>query len=170
MPPDLGIAKITGCISVGQKILTYNDTVLFKGYTVKAFCKALNLPDAFATLILDKACVHKPQFAVVDDSTTREASVLITVITRSQCNGKILPICQVIADNVSPMHRSPLGIIRMMLEKRVILTVIVYESVRVVYPTPLTCYVKDGFFCFNYSHIKSFLCEVISNFTFETTS
>ena len=143
MTPNLGITEIAGSVALGQKLLANNNAMLLKADTVSAFCQALNLTDAFAALILDKAGIHEPKSAVVHHCTTREATVLITIVTGCESNGKIFPVGQIIADNVSPMHRSPPDIIRVMLEKRMVLTVIINQSVRIVYPAPLTGYVKN---------------------------
>ena len=57
---------------------------------------------------------------------------------------EMLPMDEVAADGVSPVHVSPLRAVGVILEVEVILTVLIHKSVGVVHPSVLRCVVIDG--------------------------
>ena len=55
------------------------------------------------------------------------------------CRSKFLPVCQVGAHSMSPVHVSPLRSVRIVLEIKMILTVLVNHSVSIVHPSVRRC-------------------------------
>ena len=88
-------------------------------------------------------CLPFPQHAGIHQqvSAVREryrapgkASVSVISLIRCQSCRKIFPVQKIFAYCMPPVHRSPFRLIRIILVKHVILSVVIRESVRVVHP------------------------------------
>ena len=81
---------------------------------------------------------------------------------------EMLPMHEVAADGVSPVHVSPLRAVGVILEVEVILPVLIHQSVGIVHPSILRCVVIDGAIVVGVFHVpcvrKSHLleCECVS--------
>ena len=67
--------------------------------------------------------INQPETIVKGNSTSGEASVLRPC--RNKGNGKRLPVNQVLASCVPPVHRTPFGGIRIVLIEQMIIAVVV---------------------------------------------
>src|SRR5688572_18117063 len=76
---------------------------------------------------------------VVDDSTSGEN---ISQAIRIQSYRKMFPVSEILAHSMTPMHRSPHGAVRIVLIKKVILSVVIYHPVGIIHPFCFWCEMK----------------------------
>ena len=87
-------------------ILTYSQTLTFNTViTAERFVQ------------IDMSRIDCIQFAVLFNGTAGKTAVFIVFIRRRQRNRSRLPVCQITAGRMSPVHRSPFRSIRIMLIK-----------------------------------------------------
>ena len=111
-------------------------------------CQILSLGFLFFTVLIDDqlaAGIHQHLPSVRQCKCTAGiTSVSVIRPVRSHCGGKIGPVDQILADRMSPVHRPPMRIIRVILIKQMILSVIIREAVRIVHPSDSRTEMKGG--------------------------
>ena len=81
------------------------------------------------------AGIHQQLTAVIHcDCTAGEAAVPVISFIRSQRRRKIFPVQKIVAHRMSPVHRSPLGIIRIILVEHMIFSAIIRKPIGIVQP------------------------------------
>ena len=86
--------------------------------------------------VIIHARIKQVHSAVFFDSAARKTAVLVVRLCGEKRYIKVLPVRQVAAHGVTPVHSSPpRGVGKMLIEKMVF-AVVVYESIGVVYPAP----------------------------------
>ena len=78
--------------------------------------------------------VNQRQGITIDHGRTGEAAVFIFRPLRRQRHRQVLPVHQILTARVPPVHRPPLGGIRVMLIKGMVPAVEPHQTVRVVDP------------------------------------
>ena len=96
----------------------------------------LYVPDSSVFLgLFCHSGVHKQMPSVGEcNGTPRKTAVFIIRLVWRQGSGKIGPVQQVRADGMSPVHRSPMRIIRVILVKKMVLSVVEGKTVGVIHP------------------------------------
>ena len=117
-------------------------------------------------------CLPFPQHAGIHQqvSAVREryrapgkASVSVISLIRCQSCRKIFPVQKIFAYCMPPVHRSPFRLIRIILVKHVILSVVIRESVWIIHPASTCRQMEIRAFLFLYHFFRSFF--VFSCFT-----
>ena len=114
-----------------------NHAVLDKMDTIFAGGNTLYLTNgSFVTDALEPHMtgVDERQYAVVVHRAAGKATVPIERIAGCQGNGFMLPVHQIVACHMSPMHGPPMFIVRIVLIKHMIEAVAVGETVGIVHP------------------------------------
>ena len=128
----LGVAEIPRAV-FGRKFLFADHHAVFdKVHAVLARCEALTLADILAAPVFAKARIEEPEFSLPLDGAARKTAVLRFV--GIQCDREALPVRQVAALDVPPVHGAPLRRVRVILKKHMVLTAEQHEAVRVVDP------------------------------------
>ena len=91
------------------------------------------------------------QLTIFFQRGTGEHTILIVFLGREQGDPLMLPVHQILADRMSPVHGSPFRCMWKMLEKQVIFAFIIDKTVRIVDPVP------RGFYMYKIFHLRSFL-------------
>ena len=76
------------------------------------------------------------QFPVLLNGAPREHAVLIISLRRKQRDPQMLPMYQIFAHRMPPMHGPPHRRIRKILVKQMVSPLIIYKTVRIVHPIP----------------------------------
>ena len=129
VPKNFRVAEIT---SFGYK---YGVVFVFgeSASVVSAISDALYLTVAVLCIDGDDcACSEAGCIVMIYHGRAAEDS---TKRIRCYRNGAVFPVYEVFADSVSPVHVSPFGAIRVVLVKKMVFTVFIDHSVRVVHPS-----------------------------------
>ncbi len=100
--------------------------------------QALDLADeAFVTHLSQPgvAGVDQRQGVATHHRATGKTAVAVEVVARREGNGQVLPMHQVGALGVAPVHRAPFGVEGVVLVEHVVLAPKKHDSVRVVHPS-----------------------------------
>ena len=137
--PDLRIAELVLIRSLRQ-VFNRQDRVRIDLLVIQPISdrNALSLEPAADPLIVqlaDNACVdqHLPSVRHCDRGSG-EAAILVVCLIRCQRCRQIPPVKQIIRHGMTPVHRSPDRIIRIVLIEQVILSLVPGKSVRVIHP------------------------------------
>ena len=143
--PDLRVAVVVVHL-VGRAI---NDHTALSGagqLIVVWFGEHLHLPVAAGVVLAvgpTVAGVVEPELAIVADHCgAREDAVLFLFQRRGEHNRLTLPIDHVGGGDVTPMHRTPLGAIRVQLVEDVPTALVEAQAVRIVDPAAIGCDVE----------------------------
>ncbi|GET88751.1 sucrose hydrolase-like protein [Leishmania tarentolae] len=117
----------------------HDGTQLLKVHAVATDSNALLLEDAVRIVWRPRVQHEVPRVedvhsALVHDSGSREAAVTITRVTWRQGNLFVLPVHQVLARHVAPVHRTPLGTVRVVLVENMVVIAEIHQPRRVVHP------------------------------------
>ena len=152
--PNLWITEMLGivCWHSENRI-----TLIFgKMYSILAISQVLILIKGLIVIWLNimMTGVNQPQFAIMLNGTAGEAAAFH--ISRHQSCWQSLPMNQILAAGVSPVHRSPLCCIWMILIKHMIIALEIGKTIGIINPTtfchqmiaqtiPLICYLHFFF-------------------------
>ena len=138
--PDFGIAKVLDTLWRQQHRAMFDEV-----HAVAAGGQALN----FAHLVViarfaqpDVAGVDQRQHAAIVYRAAGETAVFIELIARRQRDRLMLPVDQIVAGGMAPVHRPPVRIKRVVLIKRVVHAVDADQAVGIVNPAGLRRQVK----------------------------
>ena len=140
LTPDLGVPEIELTEALRQVFLGQHRVAgrLFVVETVtNGNALGLDVPHLpIGLLFCHHAGVHQQLLAVIHlgSRTGEAAGAVVRRGIRSNGAGQILPMQQVCADRVSPVHRTPLCCVGVVLVKLVVLSLIEREAVRVIHP------------------------------------
>ncbi len=100
----------------------------------KALCLDITNRIIFLTL-LDNTGVHQQLPAVGKrQRTSRKAPVSVVRLVRRQRCREMFPVEQIAAHRMSPVHRSPFGLIGIILVKHMVHSIVIRKSIRVIHP------------------------------------
>ena len=140
LTPDLGVPEIELAEALRQILLSQHRVAggLFVVETVTdGNALGLDIPHLpIGLLFCDHAGVHQQLLAVIHlgGRTGEAAGTIVRRGIRGKCTGQILPVQQVGADRVPPVHGRPPHIVGVILIELVILPFIIRETVGVVQP------------------------------------
>ena len=80
------------------------------------------------------ACIHEIEPAVLLNAAARKAAIRIIRPVRVKRDGLALPVHEIAARHMSPMHRPPLRLIGIMLIEEMILAAEIGKAVRIIAP------------------------------------
>ena len=109
-------------------------------------CNALglNILAMIATLFQNTG-VHEKLLSVRQfNGTAGEHAVRIIRLIGGHGAGQILPVQQIIADHMAPVHGVPHGLIRVILIKQMVLIPVKRKAIRVIGPAHAGCHMKSG--------------------------
>ena len=90
------------------------------------------------SVLLRHRCIEQVHFSVLLHCGAGKTSARVLVgLVGIEGDGILLPVNQVPAHRMSPVHLPPVGCVRIVLEKRVILSLIENQAVGIVHPPPL---------------------------------
>ena len=147
IPPDLGITEIVAAQAFRQ-FCYIDDGVSFVFVIIQAITNGnalgLHFLTQVATLFTD-AGVHQ-QLLSVGQLHCRAGEHAEGVIGLVRCHGagQILPVKQIRADHMAPMHGVPNRIIGIALIEQMVLSLVVGEAVGVIGPANLRGHVENG--------------------------
>ena len=133
--PDLGIAEEIMRDAAGW----FDDgiaLILFEMNPVLAYGDVLRLLEAVA--VVGGARIDQIQLPVLFDRAAGEASslrVVVIAFARRKRDGQLLPMHQVIADRMPPVHLRPEAAIRVELVEEVVFPLEIDQAVRIVDPS-----------------------------------
>ena len=150
LPPDLGVPEIELAEAFRQVLLGQHRVAggLFVVETVTdGNALGLNVPHLpIGLLFCNHAGVHQQLLAVVHLGGREAAGAIIHRGIRGKRTGQILPVQQVSADGVTPVHGRPTHIVGVILIELVILPFIIRETVGVVQPAHIRGHVVSRAF------------------------
>ena len=149
--PDLGVAEIEAAEAVGQVML-----VQYRGREGLFVIEAVPHRDALG-LHLARLAVRLRLFAHAGveqqlpavgqlGRRPREAAVLVGGAVGGEGGGQVLPVQQVAADGVAPVHGAPHRLIGVILVEQVVFAFVIREAVGVVHPADVRGQVVGGAF------------------------
>ena len=137
--PDLRIAEVV--------ILTRRDTLrqrddrillrLLEVDAIRADCESLRLDAVRLARLLQEVNVtrvEEVELAILLDAAAREAAICIVGMIRKERDWLTLPVHEILARHMCPVHRPPLGLVRIVLVEEMVLAAKVGKAVRVIAP------------------------------------
>ena len=144
VPEDLGVAEILDAVERSQHRIAF---ILRKGQAVvQAVCEALGLNKLPFSIVRriegdDSTLSESSSIVIVDHGTAGEDVAVAVAVQR---DGLMLPVDQVRACRVTPVHVAPDAGERIVLIIEVIHSVLVEQAVRVVHPAVRRRVMIDG--------------------------
>lgn len=135
--PKLRIAEIMFAVSLGQ-IRAADNRILLQLLKIHAVSNGNALRLQFLMVRSGElyAGIHQHQPTIFQRKRrARKTSARIRLGIGRQCRGKIRPAEQIPAFGMPPVHRSPYGIIGMVLVEQMIFALIIAKAIRIVHPT-----------------------------------
>ena len=83
---------------------------------------------------VDMACIEQVELAVLLDATAREAAICIVRMIREERDRLTLPVHEILARRMRPVHRPPLRLVRVVLIEEMVLAAKVGKAIRVIAP------------------------------------
>ena len=152
LPPDLGVPEVELAEALRQVFLGQHRVAgrLFVVETVTdGNALGLDIPHLpIGLLFCNHAGVHQQLLAVIHlgGRAGEAAGAVVHRGIRGKCTGQILPVQQVGADRVTPVHGRPPHIVGVILIELVILPFVIREAVGVVEPAHIRSHVVSRAF------------------------
>lgn len=132
--PDFWIAEVLGVVGRG-----FDDRIVFvlcEMNAIVAVGQVLIFPEVVevTVAVVVMAGVEQVESPVFDDRRAGEATAAVLGIAGDQGDRQLLPVDEVAAADVAPVHRPPLGGVGVELVEDVVVALKVAETVRVVQP------------------------------------
>ena len=149
--PDLGVAEIKAAEAFGQAGFVQHG-ILSQLDVVEAISDGdalgLHIPGLAVRLLFPADAGVKQQLAAVGQLRGRagETAVFVAGAVRGQGRGQIVPVQQVGADGMAPMHGAPYRLVGVILVEQVVLALVIREAVGVVHPADVGGQVVGGAF------------------------
>ena len=137
--PHLRIPKVIPTAPFRQILLVKNRILLIllvvRSVTDRQTLRLYFAKTAVSLPFSQHAGIHQQLASVIHrDRTAGEAAVPVISFIRSQRRRKIFPVQKIVAHRMSPVHRSPLGIIRIILVEHMIFSAIIRKPIGIIQP------------------------------------
>ena len=139
LPPDLRVAEVFAAASFREHVCVdhrirrklFIVQAITDGYTLGL--KSDDLPIAAADI--SYARIHQQVPTVRHfHCASGEASAAVVIHIRRQCGRETLPADEILRFYMSPMHRAPFGVIRIILKEEMIFSLVRCKAVRIIDP------------------------------------